>query len=255
MECGIDLGSRAVKLVLTEDGRVVETRLYDTPLFYRNFCRREGEALSLDLEKLGMKEPQETAVTGYGRGRFPLAGGAALLELKAHVLGAIFQTRLHDFLLLDIGGQDTKLIRVQDGRMADFRTNDRCAASSGKYLEAMASALGMDFAELGNYREDPVELSSTCAIFSESEIIGKIAEGVPLPRLAAGVNHSIIKRIAPMLSAFPSAPLVFVGGTASNEALRAILIRERGMQVIVPPLPFHNGALGCCVGISALRLE
>lgn len=255
MELGIDLGSRAVKLVLIEDGRVLETRLYDTPLFYRNFCRREGDALSLNLEKLGMKEPQKTAVTGYGRGRLHLAGDAVLLELKAHVLGAIFQTRLHDFLLLDIGGQDTKLIRVQNGRMADFRTNDRCAASSGKYLEAMASALGMDFAELGNYREDPVELSSTCAIFSESEIIGKIAEGVPLPRLAAGVNHSIIKRISPMLSAFPPAPLVFVGGTAGNMALREILSRKKGMQVIVPPLPFHNGALGCCVGISALRLE
>jgi predicted CoA-substrate-specific enzyme activase len=252
MELGIDLGSRTVKMVLAEDNSITETRLYDTSYFYRDLCRREGESPVLDLEKLGMKRPAETVFTGYGRNRLKTAGSAILLELKAHVLGAVFQTGLHDFLLLDIGGQDTKLMLVQNGRMTDFRANDRCAASSGKYLEAMASVLGMNLEELGNHWEDPAELSSTCAIFSESEIIGRIADGEPLPRLAAGVNHSIVKRIIPMLSGLKSSRLVFVGGTASSRALGTMLGNRLGIGITVPQHPVHNGAIGCCVEMSAL---
>ncbi|HWJ02219.1 MAG TPA: acyl-CoA dehydratase activase, partial [Verrucomicrobiae bacterium] len=183
--------------------------------------------------------------TGYGRNSLDLAGARVIPEIKAHLVGAVFQTGLKDFTLLDLGGQDSKIIKVQNGKMVDFLTNDKCAASTGRYLENMANVLGISLEELGRHWEEPVELNSTCAVFGESELIGKIVDGNSVAHLAAGVNFTIFRRIQPLLRQLWSPVLVFTGGVAQNQALQKIIQQELRAEVVVPAEPQFNGAIGC----------
>jgi predicted CoA-substrate-specific enzyme activase len=245
--CGIDLGSRMVKVAFLEDGQFKEKYTFDTIDFYRKHGRKHGEFLQVDFSELGIPQADYTVATGYGRNTLGLEGAEVIPELKAHMLGAIYQTGLQDFTLLDLGGQDSKVIKVRKGRMVDFQTNDKCAASTGRYLENMASVLGIALEELSQYSEDPVELNSTCAIFGESELIGKIIEGHSIARLSAGVNYSIFKRMRAMLNSLYTDTLVFTGGVARSKALQDIIRHETKFNIIVPLEPQLNGAIGCCV--------
>jgi len=248
---GMDLGSRWVKLALMEDGNLIETRKYDTIEFYRRFGRKAGERLVIDFAALGLPSLDRVVSTGYGRLTIQVEGAVNIPEIRAHLLGANFQTGLTDYTLLDLGGQDSKVILVRNGKMADFITNDRCAASSGRYVENMAAVLGVSLAEMGRHTHDPVELSSTCAVFGESELVGRIIEGHPIASLAAGVNYTIFRRVLPMLLKLYSPILVFTGGVAYNKAIGEILARELEVEVVIPPHPQFNGAIGCCLAEAA----
>lgn len=249
MVCGIDLGSRSVKIVLLDDGRIATEKVLETVAFYRNFGRRQDGELAVDYAALGLDAGAAVVATGYGRNTLAIAGATVIPELKAHALGAVWQTGLEDFTLLDLGGQDSKVIKVRRGKMVDFQTNDKCAASTGRYLENMAAVLGISLEELSRYSENPVELSATCAIFGESELIGRIVEGYPVAELAAGVNYTIFKRVRPMLAALAARgdTVVFTGGVAIGAALPLIIERELGVRVVVPERPQLNGAIGCAV--------
>jgi (R)-2-hydroxyacyl-CoA dehydratese activating ATPase len=251
--CGIDLGSRSVKIavmVSSSNGEALQVRRLerlDTIKFYREYGRKVKGKLAVDFKALGLPEVDMLISTGYGRNTLEVAGGETIPELKAHVKGAMFQTGLKDFTLVDLGGQDSKIIQVKRGRMLDFQTNDKCAASSGRYLENMANILGITLEELGEHSEEPVELSSTCAVFGESELIGKIVEGEPLSRLAAGVNATIVKRILPLLRSYPGEVIVFTGGVAHNRAIQNLLREGTGKEIVIPKEPQFNGAIGCAV--------
>ncbi|MDQ7093893.1 acyl-CoA dehydratase activase [Desulfosporosinus sp. PR] len=251
--CGIDLGSRSVKVALmqlakdTDHLEILRLESLDTIRFYREYGRKQEGKLVVNFAALGLPAVDCLVSTGYGRNTLELAGGEAMPELKAHVLGAMYQTGLRDFTLVDLGGQDSKIIQVRKGRMIDFLTNDKCAASSGRYLENMAHVLDMPLEELGEHADAPVELNSTCAVFGESELIGKIVEGFPLAELAAGVNATIVKRILPLLRSFAGEVLVFTGGVAHNRAVSKLLQEGTGRQIVIPPEPQFNGAIGCCV--------
>lgn len=245
--CGVDLGSRTVKIVFLDNGQVREKHVFDTIEFYREHGRKTGAVLQVDFARLGLPQADVLVATGYGRNTLGLAGAEVIPELKAHVLGAVYQTGLDDFTLLDLGGQDSKVIKVRKGRMTGFETNDKCAASSGRYLENMANVLGISLDELSRHSESPVELNSTCAIFGESELIGKIVEGHSLASLAAGINYTIFKRIRAMLNNLQSEILVFSGGVAHNKALQDIIRQETAFEIIIPLEPQFNGAIGCCV--------
>lgn len=244
---GIDLGSRNVKIVIMEAGQVIYKLQVDTIEFYREYGSKEGDQLVIDFAKLNLPDFHHMVSTGYGRLTIKLKGAKVIPELKAHMLGAIHQTKLTDFTLLDLGGQDTKVIQVRNGKMVNFNTNDRCAASSGRYLENMAAVIGINIEELAQHSKKPVELSSTCAVFGESELIGKIIEGYSISELSAGVNYTIFKRLQPMLNQIMSQCLIFTGGVAQNKALQEIIKEETGAQLIVPEMPDFNGAIGCAI--------
>lgn len=243
---GIDLGSRSVKIVQMQGEEILTARTFDTIAFYRRYGGQMRGQLKLDLSELDFDEPDRMIATGYGKIKVEVAGAIHLPEIQAHVKGAVFQTELPDFTLLDIGGQDTKVIKVRQGRAVDFMTNDRCAASSGRYLENMASILGLSLEQLAGYSENPVTLSSTCAIFGETEIIGKIVEGCSLSSLAAGVNYTLYRRCASMLARLSSELIVLAGGVAQNQALGRIIEQQTGHQIICLNQPQLNGAIGCC---------
>ena len=252
MRIGIDLGSRKAKFALLGAGGIIRLADYDTIAFYKRFGRLEGEDLSLDLAASGMfsdleLDRAEVTVTGYGRNTLNLKGARIVSEIRAHVAGALHQTGLKNFTMLDMGGQDTKVALVRDGRLADFVMNDKCAASSGRYLENMAAVLEVTLDELSAHWQDPVPLDATCGIFGESELIGQILRGHPLARLCAGVNLTLVKRILPMIRRFPSETVVLAGGVARNVALVRLLERETGHAITVPEHPRHNGAIGCAI--------
>jgi predicted CoA-substrate-specific enzyme activase len=243
---GIDLGSRNVKIVRFVAGKIAENKIYDTIKFYRHYGKNINNRLQLDWERLEL--PREDIIaTGYGKITIELEGAVQIPEIQAHSIGAVYQSKLADFTLLDIGGQDTKVIKIRKSRPVDFLTNDRCAASSGRYMENMAAVLGISLEELASYSEDPVELSSTCAIFGETEIIARIIEGYSLERLAAGVNYALYKRFSTMLNKLYSDIIIMSGGGSLNQALKDIIARETGCQVMELADPLFNGALGCCL--------
>ncbi|MEW6382221.1 MAG: acyl-CoA dehydratase activase [bacterium] len=245
---GMDLGSREVKIVLLENGDIRQMESHETIAFYRACRQVDPGKLRIMDETIGPAQNPcyPVVTTGYGRNSLTFENSHQIPEIMAHALGARYLTGLSDFLLVDIGGQDSKVVLVENGKVVDFIMNDKCAASSGRYLENMARVLGFSVEELGRYYRDPVELDSTCAIFGESELIGKLVEGVPLPSLCAGVNFSVFRRIAPMLSRFSSEIVVLSGGVSRNEAIQHI-IREncKPRQVLVLPHGQFAGAIGC----------
>jgi len=241
---GIDLGSREVKIVLIDDNKIIYKKKISTMSFYRDYCSFDGKVV-VALEKLGISNIDKAVSTGYGRNNTDLKLFTPINEIKAHVYGAIYQTGLKDFILLDVGGQDVKVVKVEKGLTTDLELNEKCAASCGRYLENMANVLELSLDEMSSYSKNPIELNSTCAVFSESELIGKIAEGVNIESLCAGVNYSLYKRLHPLLTKFKGKSLVLTGGVANNIAIKTYVKRDYD-EIVSVAEPQFNGAIGCC---------
>lgn len=252
LNIGIDLGSRTAKFALLDGDIIVRLAAHDTITFYKRYGRLDGDDLVLDLAASSLFseaeiEHAQITVTGYGRNTLNLRGSKVVSEIRAHVTGAQFQTGLRDFTLLDLGGQDSKVALVRNGRLADFVMNDKCAASSGRYLENMSAILEVSLEDLSSHWEEPVKLDATCGIFGESELIGQILRGHPVANLCAGVNMTLVKRVLPMLKRFPSDRIVLTGGVARNGAMVRLLQKEMRQDIVVPGEPQHNGAIGCAL--------
>lgn len=249
---GFDLGSRQAKIAALDGPAVRWLKDFPTIPFYKRFGSIRDGRLHLDFAAMGLFSAEELSgtplvVTGYGRNTVNLAGARVVPEIQAHVAGARFQTDLATFTMLDLGGQDTKVARVENGRLDDFVMNDKCAASSGRYLENMAQVLDVTLEELSRHHRAPVQLDATCGIFGESELVGRVIEGHSLEALCAGVNNTLIRRVMPMLGRFPRDTLVVTGGVAKSTAFIELLREATGADVVVPKHPQHNGAIGCAV--------
>lgn len=245
---GIDMGSRSVKIAMFDESKMIFSKIIDTSEFYMDYCINSNNKVSVDFERLGITTYDKMVCTGYGRNNLNISDAEIIVELKAHAIGAVWQTGFQNFTLLDIGGQDSKVISIKDGKMVDMLLNDKCAASCGRYLENMSAIIGIRLREMEKYFENPVELNSTCAVFGESELIGRISEGYTKEQLAAGVNLSLFKRIKPMIERFPGELLIITGGVADNDALVNFIRHDLNFkQVIKPKNPQLNGAIGCCI--------
>ena len=246
---GLDLGSRTTKVALVEDGKLVDFRIADTgtdPL------ARARELLSSLIPNPQSLIP--TIATGYGRhlARERL-GFPVITEIKAHALGA---SRLFPSCrtVIDIGGQDSKVIRVENGRQVNFEMNDRCAAGTGRFLEVMAMTLGYTVAEFGAEAlkgREPVSISSMCTVFSESEVISLIARGLDRHSIALGLHQSIVSRLVAMVGRVGAeSEVVLSGGVAHNPCIRSLLERSLGLSLSVPDEPQAVGALGAALSAA-----
>ncbi|WP_022850959.1 acyl-CoA dehydratase activase [Limisalsivibrio acetivorans] len=241
---GIDLGSRYVKAAVLRDEHVKLLR-WDTAEFYRSFVKRRGGELYIELAAAGLPDDTAITATGYGRNLMSFANANVISEIKAHFRGALEATGESDFILVDVGGQDSKVIYVKDGYIEDFVMNDKCAASTGRFLENACSILHVSLDELSAMKDKPVKLSSTCAIFSESEIIGKIAEGCTTEEIGAGVNESIARRLLPLIKRFRAPRIYAAGGVAANGALFSMLSDMVDKEIDILPESQYNGCRGC----------
>ncbi|MGM0607335.1 MAG: acyl-CoA dehydratase activase [Candidatus Muiribacteriota bacterium] len=259
-----DIGSRIVKIIeplQSKDGGIKFEEAYfsdiiQNPVNFSNdiFKYLKLSSISTNIFYINLKKIMkkiknyEIYVTGYGKNNLNLVGNrkniSIIPELKAHFKGGLFQSRLENFILLDIGGQDTKVILAQNKKMCDFATNDKCAASSGRFIENMEKVLGIN--NIGDYFENPRPLNSTCAVFGESELIGLLSNGVEIKTLAASVNYSLYLRLKKLLLKFTNLdyPIIFVGGLTKNKALNYYIKQDFDNNLIIPMLPHHNAVLG-----------
>jgi (R)-2-hydroxyacyl-CoA dehydratese activating ATPase len=249
---GLDIGSRTIALVEWNGQEVVRARVVNTGT----------DPLANARALLGDGGYGRLVGTGYGRNlamERELAD-EVISEIKAYALGAH-----HLFpdagTVLDIGGQDSKVIRVgPGGRVLRFEMNDRCAAGTGRFLENMANALSLAVADLGPHALAaggvPVRISSMCTVFAESEVVSLIARGEDSRRVALGLHQAIVDRVAGMIRRVGvEERFVFAGGVAHNPCLQRLFAEALGVPVSVPPDPQIVGALGAALHAAASRPE
>jgi predicted CoA-substrate-specific enzyme activase len=245
---GIDIGSRTVDAVwLDHDGAVADRQVADSG--------HDPQAVADAM--LARRDFDRVVATGYGRhGLRERIGCPVVTEITAYGLGA---GRLvpEAASVLDIGGQDTKVIRLSPGgRVADFEMNDKCAAGTGKFLEVMAHALGYELDELGPAAlsaSGGVTISSMCTVFAESEVTGLVHRGEDRARIARGLHDSIARRTVSSLKRIGArGPLVFAGGVAKNPAMVRLVAEGFSGEMVVPAHAQTVGALGAALHGLAL---
>lgn len=242
ISAGLDIGSRTIKLVVANDGIIVRRRVEENsfkPLEITDFLL-DG----IDYDTI--------YATGYGRHLISRHLNCAnISEIKAMALGAhaLFpECRT----ILDIGGQDTKAISLdENGCLHKFEMNDRCAAGTGRFLEIMAMALGYlldDFSFSAQSASKAEKINNMCAVFAESEIISLVSQGADRGEIALGIHQAIARRTITMLNRISvRSDLVFVGGVAKNRCLREILEKQLKVHIKVPEDPQIVGAYGCAL--------
>jgi predicted CoA-substrate-specific enzyme activase len=242
VHAGIDIGSRTVKLVVLEDGRVAKTKVADTTFDPIAVCRN----------MLADVDCREITATGYGRRLFAREWPCDLVsEIKAVARGARFLSA-ECRAVLDVGGQDTKVITLNSkGNLDKFLMNDRCAAGTGRFLEVMAGALSYNYeqfvaAALSAKRAE--KLNSMCAVFAESEVISLVARGASREGIALGIHESIATRTLSLVKGLTlSDTIVFAGGGAENPCLRRQMEAGLGRELLVPENPRIVAALGAAL--------
>lgn len=247
---GIDVGSLTAKAALIDKGGILSHSIIDTGAN----PEKAGETVfdkALGKAGYGKGEVRQIVGTGYGRVSLSFVD-RAVTELTCHAKGVRYLNP--DIMtVIDIGGQDSKVIRLnRDGSMADFTMNDRCAAGTGRFLEVMARALEVGLEELGRISLRSIKpslINSTCTVFAESEVISLLASREEKENIAAGLHLGIAKRVGNLAKRLGIKESVgFVGGVAKNKGLRDAL--ESFLGVIFAPIgedPQITGALGAAV--------
>ena len=239
---GIDIGSRTIELVILNGEEIVLSRQADAGV--DPIGRARAILRNVDYDQI--------IATGYGRHLFESSFDApTVTEIKAHATGvwALFPG-VHT--ILDIGGQDSKAIAVNDaGRVTKFEMNDRCAAGTGKFLEIMANTLGYQLDEFGpgalEAKKD-IRISNMCTVFAESEVTSLLAKGEDRQDIALGLHWSVVRKTIGMLRRVSvKEPIVFVGGVARNPCLHLLLEKALGEKIIVPEDPQAVGAYGAAL--------
>lgn len=244
---GIDAGSTTTKVVgVNAAGDLIWFRLEPTdPRMEQQTARLVAEARAEAGEHIG-----SVVATGYGRALVTSAD-RKVTEITCHARG-VFRAVGHGGTLVDVGGQDSKVVQIADnGRVLHFAMNDKCAAGTGRFLEVVAGRLGYDLDQLSKEAlgaQNEVAISSTCTVFAESEIISLIARGHPVEEIVRGLVRSLVRRVAALgRSAGVRAPLMISGGVARSEAVRCFLSEELKLAVELPPSPQLMGAYGAAL--------
>ena len=251
---GIDIGSTCAKTVVLDQNQTVVQRLLQ-PTGWSSVDT--AEAIRHQLKQLGISHEESGVVaTGYGRISVPYAD-KCVTEITCHGRGACHLFESKDLIAIDIGGQDTKLIWVEDGLIKDFIMNDKCSAGTGRFLEIMANTLAITPEKLCELAEKGgnTSISSMCTVFAESEVISLIGRGESKENIAFAVVDSIAKKVGSQAKRFSlkKAPVCLTGGLCDFPYLRLSLEKELGVPVDTRPEARYAGALGAALCASAIR--
>jgi predicted CoA-substrate-specific enzyme activase len=247
---GVDVGSTQTKaVIIDESGAFVGRSLIDTGA---NVVLAAERAYELALGDAGLEEREVGFIVGTGYGRYRVTfGDTQVTEISCHGRGAV-----HMFpgtkTVVDMGGQDTKAIRVKpNGEIADFCMNDKCAAGTGRFLGAAAAALEIPIGELGPLAlrsERPVKITTTCTVFAESEVLSWMAKGKKIEDILLGVHQSIVSRSLGLMRRVGIEPEVtFTGGVTKNIGMVKALEAALGYSVNVSDDSPYMGALGAAL--------
>lgn len=247
---GIDAGSRAIKIVLFDhqQHKVLACGIADQGV---EQLRLAETLYDQTLAEAGLTRPQIHAIvaTGYGRHRIRFAN-TTVTEITCHARGVV-QVAPDARSIVEIGGQDSKVIRLENGgRVRDFSMNDRCAAGTGRFLEMVASRLGTSLPGLGELSREsrsPALISNTCVVFAETEIIGLLAEGAAPADIAAGVERAVATRVSAMAGGPLDPPVLLTGGVALQSGMVRALEEALAQPLRVAAHPQSTGALGAAI--------
>lgn len=252
MDCfaGIDVGSLTTKaVILDQNDRVMASSINPTGVDCKNAV---DQCLVHALAQAKRSQDQLTFIvaTGYGRAAIPFAH-KQITEISCHAQGAH-----HLFpdteMVIDIGGQDSKVIRVgPEGKVVDFSMNDKCAAGTGRFLEVMAATFQVpikDFGHLSLKAKREVPISSVCTVFAESEVISLIAQSEHREEIARGIHRAIVNRIWNMVQTVGAHDAVtMTGGVAKNRGIVSLIEEKVGKPVHIHIEPQIVGALGAAL--------
>ncbi len=247
---GVDAGSTYTKAAILDDaGNLIATAILMTGVKITEAARK---AYNEVLQKAGIKENDVKFLVGTGYGRYNITfGNIQVTEISCHAKGAHYlfpSTRT----VLDMGGQDTKAIRINDrGEVVDFCMNDKCAAGTGRFIEGAAKVLGLSLKEVGELSlrgKKAVKISSTCAVFAETETMEQLAWGNSIEDVLYGVHTSMAIRSIGLLRRVGIEPEVtFTGGVSQNVGMVKCLEEQLKMKVNVSPLTMYCGAIGAAL--------
>ena len=253
---GIDVGSTASKCIVLKDGKeIIGKALTDVGAGTsgpERVVRSIVETTGMQLEEMDY-----ILATGYGRNSFEQAQ-SQMSELSCHARGAYFLfPEVHT--VIDIGGQDVKVLQIENGAMINFQMNDKCAAGTGRFLDVMARVLEVkvsDLAMLGSHSTKKIGISSTCTVFAESEVISQLAQGTDKCDIINGIHHSISHRVAGLAHRVGVRDqVVMTGGVAQNSGVVQALEEELGHKVYTSPITQYVGALGAALFANQKRVK
>ncbi len=253
---GIDVGSVSTNLVIQDQAGKIIAGLY---------LRTKGrpvETIQAGLQQIVQLIPEQIQICGVGTtgsGRY-LAGvmvGADAIknEITAHAVAAShFIPQVQT--ILEIGGQDSKIIILRDGIVTDFAMNTVCAAGTGSFLDQQASRLGIPITEFGDLAlesHNPVRIAGRCTVFAESDMIHKQQMGHPIPDIINGLCEALVRNYLNNIGKGKEilAPVVFQGGVAANTGIKMAFEKALGMEITVPP---HHDVMGA-IGAAMLAKE
>jgi len=243
--CGVDVGASATKLVLVgADGEALSRVVLPTGVDFAATATTCRERALAEIDA-APEQIVRTVATGYGRRNVPFADAA---QTEIHV--GCFSLLKRSMAVVDIGGQDNKVIRLgEDGRRIDFAMNRKCAAGTGAFIEEIALRLGINVADmepLARGTEEAVRLSSFCTVFAKTEILAHLRRGASVESIVRGAFLSVVNRIIEMDPL--DGEVVLTGGVvAHNPTIGEILSARLGRPVVVPPFPQFTGALGAAL--------
>lgn len=248
---GIDVGSVTTKVVLID---------YDGSVLWNSYRRTMGQpikalqsAFSLLKGDLGEVDIRGVGATGSGRKLADHIAGADKVknEITAHAVSAIhFLPNVRT--IVEIGGQDSKLILIRNRVVTDFSMNTVCAAGTGSFLEHQAARLGLGLGELGSYAllsTSPARIAGRCTVFAESDMIHKQQMGHNLEDIVAGLCDALARNYLNNLARGKdiSDPIIFQGGVAANPGIKAAFERELSKEFIIPKYYPIMGAIGAAL--------
>ena len=247
---GIDFGSTTSKTVILD----LQGRMVAAAVEHQGAVSGAGaqDSIAAALAQAGLKQSgiARTVSTGYGRRMLDIAD-KSYTEITCHARGAVHLVP-EARLVIDIGGQDSKVIAVDaNGLVAQFAMNDRCAAGTGKFLEALARAVQVPLEQMGPMAmtaREVLTISNMCATFAETEVIALLAEGKAKPEVLGAVHAAIASRTVGLVSRVGKRePAVMTGGVAKNVAAVHHIEAALGLRLRIPPDPQIAGALGAAL--------
>lgn len=243
---GIDIGSTAAKVVILNKDKVID--VFTMPTGWS--CVDTSKEILKILNKKGFnKENSKFVGTGYGRVSIPFAD-KTVTEITCHGIGAHFLYE-KDCTVIDIGGQDTKIITIENGMVSNFIMNDKCSAGTGRFIEIMGNTLGVSINDLINLSKNgkDVKITSMCTVFAESEIISLIGRGEKKENIAFGIINSVVSRVTSLCKKHSNSDEFFLtGGLCGNDHIRELLEIHLNSKVSTDKkLGRYAGALGAAI--------
>jgi predicted CoA-substrate-specific enzyme activase len=245
---GIDIGSTMTKVVILDEEKTLASVIGPTGPEHRHLAH-EVVTDALRLAEIAYDDLSYVVATGYGRINVPFAD-KQVTEITCHARGVahLFPTAR---TVIDIGGQDAKAIKLENGVVGNFVMNDKCAAGTGRFLEVIAGALDLTLADLGALSiqaSEKVKISNMCTIFAEQEVTAALVDGTPVANILYGLHDAIAGRVVSLAGRIGiEQDVVFTGGVAKNIGMVQAIESRLGYPVLIAPEPLLTGALGAAL--------